>query len=144
MCVHALLGTTALAAGGTGFSELFPLAMHLELPVEPRPYRQKYAAVARWNTSPVSALLLVWATVKRLEFSLSSQKEASLLFWGEGHPRKSRDTETHQGKDTSKAYSLLMTRVSLWREGLSCAADMNYSLDRLPQFYYLTPGTWVK
>lgn len=47
MCVHALLGTTALAAGGTGFSELFPLAMHLELPVEPRPYRQKYAAVAR-------------------------------------------------------------------------------------------------
>lgn len=108
MCVHALLGATGLAAGGTGFPELFPLAMHLELPVEPRPYIQKYAAVARWNTSSVSALLLLWATVKRLEFSLSSQKEASLLFWGRGILEGAR-TPRH-----IKEKTLLRHTVSWW------------------------------
>lgn len=46
------------------------------------------------------------AVVKKPEFSLSSKKDACLLFRQEEHPRKSQDTETHQGRDTSKAYSL--------------------------------------
>lgn len=56
-----------------------------------------------------------------LPSSVSSQKEASLLFWREGIPRKSQDTETDQGNDTSEAYSLPDdTRVLVKRRYVLC------------------------
>lgn len=134
MCVHALLGTTALAAGGTRILSGLPFG-HASWAACGAPSLQTEArSSSLWNTSPVSAFLLVQAVVKRPEFSLSSKKDACLLFRREEHPRKSQDTETHQGRDTSKAYSLPNDTCVLAKRRYALCLWHELFLDCLPQF----------
>lgn len=86
----------------------------------------------------------MWAIVKSLESALSSQKEVNLLFGGRGILERARTLRHIKEKTLLRRTVFLMTHVSLRREGMSCASDRNYSLDYLPQFYYLTPGKWVR